>query len=117
MNAITLTDLSAAARALMAVPRAQQAGLMRAMLRDLAADTGQGTLVSIALTYPRRDPCAPGCRDYLEALATALREILAAPETGAQGDLHREDWKAGQNTLCSQALRQEILPCLRSIPD
>lgn len=94
MRPVTLTDLAAAARVLLALPDPARPAAMRALIaRAELADRhrratgrqhpayGNGTLIAAALAHPRRDPPAPGDTDYLACLACALDALLT---TGAR---------------------------------
>ena len=89
MRPVTLTDLAAAARVLLALPEAQRAAGMAALIaRTEAADRhrreagrghpayGHGTLLEAALAHPSRDPDSPGARDYLACLALVTEALL-----------------------------------------
>lgn len=89
MQPVTLSDLSAAARALMAVPPPARAALMRHLMAQAAlADrhrrrTGQcppsggnGTLMAAALALPHLPHQKPGDRAYLACLHLALDVLL-----------------------------------------
>ena len=91
MQPVTLGDLSAAARALLALPAPLRRQAMEQMLAEAArADAhrrerragapcgGNGTLMAAALARPHLPPPAPGTRAYLECLHLALSVILAA---------------------------------------
>lgn len=89
MRAVTLTDLGAAARVLLALPEARRAaGAVALLARAETADRhrretgrahplyGNGTLLAAALAHPSRDPDEPGARDYLACLALVLETLL-----------------------------------------
>ena len=88
MRPVTLTDLSAAARVLLALPEDRRAAALGALLaRAECADrhrhaTGQahpaygnGTLLAAALAHPGADPAGPGDRAYLSCLAQVLEAL------------------------------------------
>ncbi|GAB4269144.1 MAG: hypothetical protein Kow0013_20490 [Pararhodobacter sp.] len=90
MPPVTLTDLSAAARVLLAVPESRREAALAALLaRAALADRtrretgrlhpvyGNGTLMAAALAHPRADPASPGDSDYLACLAAVIDAILA----------------------------------------
>ena len=89
MRPVTVTDLCAAARVLLALPEAQRATGMAALIaRTERADRyrretgcchpayGNGTLLAAALAHPARDPDCPGARDYLACLGLACEALL-----------------------------------------
>lgn len=89
MRPVTITDLCAAARVLLALPEARRgAGMAALIARAETADRhrretgcahpawGNGTLLSAALAHPSRDPAAPGAPDYLACLALAAETLL-----------------------------------------
>jgi len=91
MQRVSLGDLSAAARALLALPASARRAAMEQMLSDAARAeahrrrTGQtapcggnGTLMAAALARPHLPPQAPGTAAYLECLHLALSVILTA---------------------------------------
>lgn len=89
MRPVTLGDLAAAARVLLAQPEAQRPAAMAALIaRAEAADRlrqaegrhhplyGNGTLMAAALAHPRAEPVAPGGADFLACLALATEQAL-----------------------------------------
>ena len=89
MQPVTLGDLAAAARVLLARPQAQRPAAMAALIaRAEAADRlrraegrhhplyGNGTLMAAALAHPRADPTHPGGEDFLACLALATEAAL-----------------------------------------
>jgi len=89
MQPVTLGDIAAAARVLLALPEPARAGAMRALIaRARLADQtrratgrlhpayGNGTLMAAALAHPRCEPAGPGDPDYLACLACALEGVL-----------------------------------------
>lgn len=89
MRPVTQTDLCAAAKVLLCTPEAARAAEARRLIHHArAADAyrratgrvhprfGNGTLLSVALTQPRRDPDAPGDVDYLTCMALVLEILL-----------------------------------------
>ncbi|KPQ06779.1 MAG: hypothetical protein HLUCCA12_09230 [Rhodobacteraceae bacterium HLUCCA12] len=89
MRAVGLGDVSAAARALMAVPEPARPALMRRLLDEAAqADRyrlrrgrahpvlGNGTLMARALACPLADVAGPGDPAYLAALAQVIEAVL-----------------------------------------
>src|SRR5690606_36262901 len=89
MRPVTVTDLCAAARVLLALPDAQRtAGMAALIARAETADRhrqdtgrthpayGNGTLLSAALAHPSADPAAPGAPEYLACLALATEAML-----------------------------------------
>lgn len=89
MRPVTLGDLSAAARVLLAQPeRLRPAAMAALIVRAEAADSlrraegryhplyGNGTLMAAALAHPRADPATPGGIDYLACLALATEAAL-----------------------------------------
>ncbi|MCW1934316.1 DUF7742 family protein [Pararhodobacter zhoushanensis] len=94
MRPVTLTDLAAAARVLLALPKAQRAaGLAALIARARTADQhrrdtgrnhpayGNGTLLAAALAHPRAEPQSPGGVDYLMCLAQVIDALLARDRT------------------------------------
>lgn len=92
MRPVTVTDLCAAARVLLALPEDHRAAAMQALIRRAeAADRhrretghahpayGNGTLLAAALAHPARDPAAPGAPEYLGCLALAIETLLRRP--------------------------------------
>lgn len=97
MRPVTLTDLAAAARVLLAQPEAQRAAAMAALIaRAEAADRlrrdsgrlhpayGNGTLLAAALAHPGANP-PPGDCDYLACLALAAEALLRHGATRTAG--------------------------------
>lgn len=93
MRPVTLGDICAAARVLLALPEARRPLAMKALIaRADAADrarrttgaAGQsnGTLMSAALTLPQAAPETPGAPEYLACLALAIEEVLAHLASG-----------------------------------
>jgi len=89
MRSVGLGDVAAAARALMAVPEAERAALMRRLLDEAErADRfrrrcgrvhpwlGNGTLMARALACRRADVAGPGDAAYLAALAQVIEMVL-----------------------------------------
>jgi len=89
MRPVTLTDLSAAARVLLALPEGRRAAGMAALIaRAEAADRhrqttgrlhpayGNGTLLAAALAHPAADPARPGAPEYLACLALAAGALV-----------------------------------------
>ncbi len=89
MRPVTMTDLAAAARVLLALPEARRAAGITALLaRADCADRhrrtgggvhpayGNGTLLAAALVHPQADPATPGAADYLECLALVIDALL-----------------------------------------
>ncbi len=125
MRPVTLTDLAAAARVLLALPEARRAAAMAALIvRAEAADRyrrrnglghpvyGNGTLLAAALAHPAAAPEA-GARDYLACLALATEAVLrhpAAPVASPSGKFLPIDYLAGQ-------IIPGGAPCPRSNPD
>lgn len=90
MRPVTLGDLAAAARVLLAQPEGLRPAAMAALIaRAEAADRlrlaegrhhplyGNGTLMAAALAHPRADPPDPGGDDFLSCLALATEAVLA----------------------------------------
>lgn len=90
MRPVTLGDLAAAARVLLAQPEGLRPAAMAALIaRAEAADLlrrtegrhhpvyGNGTLMAAALAHPRADPLHPGAVDYLSCLALATEAALS----------------------------------------
>jgi len=108
MRPVTLTDLAAAARVLLALPVAQRAAAMAALIaRAEAADGhrlatgrdhihGNGTLGSAALTCPSADPAEPGDGDYLACLALAIDGLRMRPLENRQGSSILPGTKCGE---------------------
>ena len=95
MRPVTLTDIAAAARVLLALPEAQRAaGLAALLARATAADRhrcdtgcnhpayGNGTLLAAALAHPCAEPRSPGSADYLACLAQVIEALVAHNRTG-----------------------------------
>ncbi len=93
MAPVTLTDIAAAARVLLALPEARRRAGMAALIaraklaaRHRAATGrchplyGNGTLLSAALVHPGRNPARPGAPDYLACLAL-VTEMLCIHHT------------------------------------
>ena len=91
MRPVTVTDLCAAARVLLAQPPARRRAAMAALVARAEAAArhrratgrhhpayGNGTLLAAALAHPAPD-AAPGATDYLACLALALDVLLARP--------------------------------------
>lgn len=89
MRPVTLGDLAAAARVLLARPPGLRPAAMAALIaRADAADRlrlaerrhhplyGNGTLMAAALAHPRADPSDPGGEDFLSCLALATEAAL-----------------------------------------
>ena len=89
MRPVTVTDLCAAARVLLALPEERRAPAMLALIAraDLAdrhrlatgrlhPAYGNRTLLAAALAHPARDPEGAGNRDYLACLAQAADALL-----------------------------------------
>lgn len=94
MRPVTLTDLAAAARVLLALPEAQRAAGLAALLaraqtaeqhrRDTGRNHpayGNGTLLAAALAHPRAEPQSPGTQDYLTCLSLVLDALVARNRT------------------------------------
>lgn len=93
MRPVTLTDLSAAARVLMATPAEQRMDQAYALIAQAHSDDlarrgalakastprGNGSLLSAALSRPRESPIAPGDRNYLQCLHLMLGAVLTYP--------------------------------------
>ncbi|MBN8294192.1 hypothetical protein JI664_19630 [Rhodobacter sp. NTK016B] len=98
MRPVTLTDIAAAARVLLALPEGRRrAGMAALIARAERAEHhrvttgrchplyGNGTLLSAALAHPARDPpydpvCdrnRPGASDYLACLALVTEALCA----------------------------------------
>ncbi|WP_333829488.1 DUF7742 family protein [Pararhodobacter sp.] len=95
MTEVGLGDVSAAARALMAVPEAQRAALMHRLLDEAGQAArfqrchgrvhprlGNGTLMERALAHPLAEVPGPGDPAYLAALAQVIEAVL--------------DWRCGK---------------------
>ncbi|MFN4100458.1 MAG: hypothetical protein ACK4GT_11845 [Pararhodobacter sp.] len=107
MRPVTLTDLAAAARVLLALPPEQRAAGMAALIaRAEAADShrlatgrdhryGNGTLGSAALTCAAADPAEPGDAEYLGCLALAVNALLEAPLENRAGSFILPDRNSG----------------------
>lgn len=91
MRPVTLTDLAAAVRVLLALPEDRRAaGLAALLARAEAADHhrrttgrahpayGNGTLLAAALAHPAADPGTAGDRAYLLCLAQVLDAVVRA---------------------------------------
>lgn len=91
MRPVTLTDLSAAARVLLALPEGRRrAGMAALIARAETADRhrqatgrlhpayGNGTLLAAALVHPLADPATPGAPEYLACLALAAEALVQA---------------------------------------
>ncbi|MCA0202835.1 MAG: hypothetical protein LCH92_00715 [Proteobacteria bacterium] len=89
MRPVTLTDLAAAARVLLALPEQQRRAGMAALIAGAeAADRyrqttgrlhpayGNGTLLAAALAHPAADPATPGAPEYLACLALATGVLV-----------------------------------------
>ncbi|MCC5971380.1 MAG: hypothetical protein JJU15_15655 [Pararhodobacter sp.] len=89
MRAVTLGDVAAAARTLMAVAEPERAALIRQLLDEAAcADRyrrwwgqehprlGNGTLMARAMARPQADVAGPGDPAYLAALAQVIEAAL-----------------------------------------
>ncbi|HHX89520.1 MAG TPA: hypothetical protein GX700_07065 [Paracoccus sp.] len=89
MTAVGLGDVSAAARALMAVPQAARAALMLRLLEEATRAArfrrchgrahprlGNGTLMERALARPLAEVAGPGDAAYLAAMALVIEAVL-----------------------------------------
>lgn len=89
MRAVGLSDIAAAARALMRVPEADRPALMQALIDEAhRADrfrarfgrvhprSGNGTLMAAALAHAQAEVAGPGDGAYLAALAQAIDGVL-----------------------------------------
>lgn len=96
MTEVGLSDVAAAARALMVVPEAARAALMRRLLDEAGQAAryrrchgrvhprlGNGTLMERALACPLAEVAGPGDPDYLAALAQVIEAVL--------------DWRCGKS--------------------
>lgn len=89
MTEVGLGDISAAARALMAVSESERAVLINRLLDEATRAAryrirnervhpwlGNGTLMERALACPRADPSGPGDPEYLATLAQVIEAVL-----------------------------------------
>lgn len=89
MTGVGLGDVSAAARALMAVPEPERAALMLRLLEEATRAArfrrchgrvhprlGNGTLMERALACPLAGVTGPGNAEYLAAMAQVIEAVL-----------------------------------------
>ena len=94
MRPVTLTDLAATARVLLAQPETRRAAALAALVaRAAVADEhrratgcnhpayGNGTLLAAALAHPRAEPQTPGSTEYLTCLAQVIEGLVRGSRT------------------------------------